>query len=86
MDQSELGMFHTTKNGMEKFHMILPPLPEQQRIVSILERIDAIETQYNLKYAHILCIKFTIVLILFTVIRNHEFYHAEKNIHSCYNS
>ena len=40
MGQSGLGMFHMTKNGMERFRFFKPPLPEQQKITSILSNVD----------------------------------------------
>jgi type I restriction enzyme, S subunit len=40
MGQSGLGMFHMTKNGMERFQFFKPPLPEQQKIANILSNVD----------------------------------------------
>ena len=42
MGQSGLGMFHMTKNGMERFLFLKPPLLEQKQIASILSNVDAL--------------------------------------------
>ena len=58
MGQSGLGMFHITKAGMEQFPILKPKeLQEQQKIASILSKVDAliestdktIESAENLK-------------------------------------
>jgi type I restriction enzyme S subunit len=38
--QSGLGMVHMTKSGMERYPFLKPPLKEQQKIASILSKVD----------------------------------------------
>lgn len=45
MGQSGLGMFHMTKQGMEKFRFFKPQIKEQQKIASILSNIDSLIQQ-----------------------------------------
>ena len=40
MSQSGLGMFHMTKDSMEKLQVHFPPKPEQEKIASILSEVD----------------------------------------------
>jgi len=78
-------VFGLTKASCKKIKVPLPPLPEQQKIASILSGIDASKDAMISIMSIILRIKFTIPLILFVMILHHEFYNTEKNIHNCYN-
>lgn len=47
MGQSGLGMFHMTKEGMEKFPIMKPPFSEQQKIAKVLSDTDELIKQLD---------------------------------------
>ena len=83
------GNFSINGTNLKKIQIKYPSLSEQNQIIfkieSIFGRIDAIENSIILTTYVILCIKFTIHLILFVTILYHEFYNTEKNIHRYHN-
>jgi type I restriction enzyme S subunit len=60
-----VGMLHMTKGDMEQRKIILPPLPEQQKIVAHLDQtfaqIDTLQAEQNIRLQHLESLKSSIL-------------------------